>query len=149
MDDLTELLSPARATSKARIELGPMINLMIFLFLVCALFNLTIERIQSLEARLPSCDPVYISGLYGEPPLLIQVSAGRDIYVNRELADIASLPRLIEEYKARLCGGQEPSVIVTGDDLAKHGALVRAVDMARGARIDRIAVETFYRPTGR
>jgi biopolymer transport protein ExbD len=84
-----------------------------------------------------------------EPPLLIQVSAGRDVYVNRELADIALVPRLIKEYQARLYDGQESAVIITGDDLARHGALVRAIDIARGSGIDRILAETAYRPTGR
>jgi biopolymer transport protein ExbD len=54
-------------------------------------------------------------------------------------------PRL-EQYKTQV---PNPRVLIAGDDKAKFGVTVRALDEVRKANIQQVSVETRVRATGR
>jgi biopolymer transport protein ExbD len=39
--------------------------------------------------------------------------------------------------------------LITGDDKARYGATIRALDEVRKAGISQVSIETAYRPSGR
>jgi biopolymer transport protein ExbD len=134
---------------KARIEIIPLIDVIFFLLATFVLFTLSLNKIQSQESKLPT--PAKDTPK-SEPPAVIQVSDGDSVFFNRDITTISELTHHVTQYKnSSISGGVVPKVLVTGDDRAKYGRLIQALDIAVTAGIERenISFETAYRPSGR
>ena len=136
---------------KARIEIIPLIDVIFFLLATFVLFTLSLNKIQSQESKLPA--PVIEPNPNPpEPPAVIQVSDGDSVFFNRDITTIRELTHHVTQYKnTSIANGVVPKVLVTGDDRAKYGRLIQALDIAVSAGIERenISFETAYRPSGR
>ena len=130
------------APRKARVEIIPLIDVVFFLLATFVLFTLARERIHSLPAKLPvSGEPltgedttVYLTT--SEPGVFFW-KLGRD-GIPEQLATAELLPRL-ESYKRFVA---TPRVLVSGDERAKFGATIVALDELRKAKITDVALET-------
>jgi biopolymer transport protein ExbD len=131
------LLTPRRA----RVEIIPLIDVVFFLLATFVLFTLSLNRTQVVPVVLPRG---------GEPSSLefvtIQVTEGGAVYWNKELAEVREVPGRLAHY---LTQTNAPRVIVTGDEKAKFGPMVRVIDEVRKAGIKDYSVETRPRPTGK
>jgi biopolymer transport protein ExbD len=77
----------------------------------------------------------------------LQISDQGTCYWNRELISLAEITPKLEELKKRVA---LPRVLITGDDRARFGITVRALDEIRKAGITQVSVETGRtRTTGR
>ncbi|OAM88152.1 biopolymer transporter ExbD [Termitidicoccus mucosus] len=135
---------------KARIEIIPLIDVIFFLLATFVLFTLSLNKIQSQESKLPT--PVPTKDTPPEPPAVVQVSDGDSVFFNRDITTIRELTHHITSYKnTSMANGTVPKVIITGDDRAKYGRLIQALDIAVSSGIERenISFETAYRPSGR
>ncbi len=137
---------------KARIEIIPLIDVIFFLLATFVLFTLSLNKIQSQESKLPTPVPPEQNQTPPEPPAVIQVSDGDSVFFNRDITTIRELTHHVTQYKnSSIANGIVPKVLVTGDDRAKYGRLIQALDIAVSAGIERenISFETAYRPSGR
>jgi biopolymer transport protein ExbD len=75
----------------------------------------------------------------------LQVSDSGTCYWNRELISVNEITARLEQYRK---SQQNPRVLIAGDNKAKFGATVYALDQVRKAGIDQVSVETRVRPTG-
>ena len=129
---------------KARIEIIPLIDVIFFLLATFVLFTLSLARIASVPVNLPK------STLTPAPPdpdlVTLQISDQGACYWNKEPIQIGDITPRLEDLKSRVA---KPRVLITGDDKAKFGATVRALDEVRKAGITEVAVETRVRATGR
>ncbi len=132
---------------KARIEIIPLIDVIFFLLATFVLFSLSLNRIQSMETKLP------VSGEPGpktSEPLILQVSDGSTVYINREPSDINDVYARVLHYKETTnASGETPRVLISGDDRAKYGTLIRALDLTKAAGVTEISFETNYRASGK
>ncbi|HEY9247481.1 MAG TPA: biopolymer transporter ExbD, partial [Rariglobus sp.] len=123
--------STAGGPKKARIEIIPLIDVIFFLLATFVLFTLSLNKIQSVPVDLPQATPAPKSGNDDEI-VVLQVSDTGTAYWNKELITLAEIaPRLIN-YKTTT---PNPRVLITGDDRARYGETIRALDEVRKAGI--------------
>ena len=135
---------------KARIEIIPLIDVIFFLLATFVLFTLSLDRIKSLPVQLPVANPSPTQ-VKDDETVTLQVSDTGVYYWKIGTASAEQLgvneigPRL-QQYKSQ---NKNPRVLIAGDNLAKFGATVRALDEVRKAEIEQVSVETRVRPTGK
>jgi biopolymer transport protein ExbD len=130
---------------KARIEIIPLIDVIFFLLATFVLFTLSLNKIQSVPVNLPVASPSS-SSKPDEDTVTLQVSDQGTCYWNKELINISEIGPRLQQYKTQV---PEPRVLIAGDDKAKFGITVRALDEVRKAGIAQVSVETRVRATGR
>jgi len=131
---------------KARIEIIPLIDVIFFLLATFVLFTLSLNKIQSLPVNLPVASPTSSSSKPDEDTVTLQVSDQGTCYWNKELINLNEITPRLEQYKTQV---PNPRVLIAGDDKAKFGITVRALDEVRKAKIQQVSVETRVRATGR
>lgn len=129
------------APRRARVEIIPLIDVVFFLLATFVLFTFMMTHSRGLLVGLP------VPGkTTGAENVVLQVSADGSTYWNQELISLADLPARLIAYKEST---SDPRVMLTGDDKAKWGPLVTALDEVRKAGITNYSIETRPRPTGR
>jgi biopolymer transport protein ExbD len=131
---------------KARIEIIPLIDVIFFLLATFVLFTLSLEKIKSVPVNLPVASPTASSAKPDEDTVTLQVSDQGTCYWNKELINLNEIGPRLEQYKTQV---PNPRVLIAGDDKAKFGITVRALDEVRKAGIQQVSVETRVRATGR
>ena len=130
----------------ARIEIIPLIDVIFFLLATFVLFTLSLNKIQSVPVNLPVASPTSASQKPDEDTVTLQVSDQGTCYWNKELISINEIGPRLSQYKTQV---PNPRVLIAGDDKAKFGITVRALDEVRKAGIEQVSVETRVRATGR
>jgi biopolymer transport protein ExbD len=128
---------------KARIEIIPLIDVIFFLLATFVLFTLSLSKIVSLPVQLPVA--AQTPGPPDDTMVTLQVSDAGTCYWNRELISVNEITARLDQYRK---SQQNPRVLIAGDNKAKFGATVYALDQVRKAGIDQVSVETRVRPTG-
>lgn len=130
---------------KARIEIIPLIDVVFFLLATFVLFTLSLNKIQSVPLNLPVAD--------GRPQekkdddsVVLQVSDQGTCYWNKELITISEIAPRLQQYKTQVA---TPRILIAGDDKARFGTAVRALDEVRKSGITQVSVETIVRGTGK
>lgn len=139
--------SPLQAApaKKARIEIIPLIDVIFFLLATFVLFTLSLNKIQSVPVDLPQTS-ASAAKPEEDTSVVIQLSDEGTAYWNKELIGFNEIAPRLANYKANT---PAPRVLVTGDDRARYGAVVRVLDEVRLAGIPAVTIETAYRATGR
>jgi biopolymer transport protein ExbD len=136
---------PADGKKKARIEIIPLIDVIFFLLATFVLFTLSLSKIVSLPVQLPVATPSAAPPNPNDDMVTLQVSDSGTCFWNRELITMAEITPRLEQYRK---SSQNPRVLIAGDNKAKFGSTVYALDQVRKAGIDQVSVETRVRPTG-
>lgn len=135
---------------KARIEIIPLIDVIFFLLATFVLFSLSLNRIQSMETKLPVTSTDTKKQETTDDTFVVQVSDGSTVYINRDPSDMADVYARVLHYKeSTLAAGKTPRVIISGDDRAKYGSLIKALDLTKAAGVEQISFETNYRASGK
>jgi len=135
---------------KARIEIIPLIDVIFFLLATFVLFTLSLNKIASIDVNLPI--PAPPSATPPDPDMVtLQISDGNSVFW---ISNGVSEPLQITDLKAHLDNLKRsvnnPRILLTGDERAKFGNTVRALDEIRKAEITQVSVETGRtRATGR
>ena len=130
---------------KARIEIIPLIDVVFFLLATFVLFTLSLNKIQSVPLNLPVANP-NPSSKPDEDSVTLQVSDQGTCYWNKELITIQEIRPRLNQYKTQV---PTPRVLIAGDDKARFGTAVLALDEVRKAGIAQVSVETVVRGTGK
>jgi biopolymer transport protein ExbD len=137
---------------KARIEIIPLIDVIFFLLATFVLFTLSLQRISTVDVQLPKADPNPRPPNQEDQTVYLQVSDSDTFYWKvgnnpPELISTSELaPRLSD---LRNSQGDQARVLVRGDNRARFGAAVVALDEVRKAGIGQVSVETVQSQTGR
>jgi biopolymer transport protein ExbD len=135
------------ARKKARIEIIPLIDVIFFLLATFVLFTLSLNKIQSLDVELPQATPATAASKNDDENLVIlQLSDASTAFWNKEPISISEIAPRLADFKAVHAA---PRVLVTGDDHATYGTVVRALDEVRKAGIAEVSIETIWRASGR
>jgi biopolymer transport protein ExbD len=134
---------PTIPQQRAKIQLISLVAVVFLLMATFAMFSLGLEKKSVISQDLPygcSCG----GGGLGEQPVVLQVTdAG--LYWNKALITERELPDVLAKYVA-MC--KNPRIVLAGDERAKYGQTIAALDEIRKAGITQVQVETLYRPTG-
>src|ERR1041385_4146311 len=117
---------------KARIEIIPLIDVIFFLLATFVLFTLSLDRIKSLPVQLPVASNTPSTNK-DDDTVTLQVSDTGVYYwkVGNSLAEqlpVSEIGPRLEQYKNQ---NKNPRVLIAGDNLAKFGATVLALDEVR------------------
>ena len=131
--------------NKLRIEIIPLIDVIFFLLATFVLFTLSLDTIQSVPVEFPKATTAAPSDP-DDPMVVLQISDAGTAYWNKELIGFNEIAPRLADYKSTHVTAR---VLITGDDKARYGAAVKALDEVRKAGITQVSIETAYRPTGR
>ncbi|MFT3782784.1 MAG: biopolymer transporter ExbD [Nibricoccus sp.] len=141
---------PGSGRKKANIQIIPLIDVVFFLLATFVLFTLSLNKIVSVPLDLPvAVDNPNQKSNPDNAPLVLQVTdAG--IFFDKELITERELqPRLVNYVQQMNAKNKEPRILLAGDDRAKYGPTVSALDQVRLVGVKQVSIETTYRPTGK
>ena len=123
---------------KARIEIIPLIDVIFFLLATFVLFTLSLNKIAAIDVNLPI--PAPPSATPPDPDMVtLQISDQNSCFWNTEPIQVSDIAPKIADLKRRV---SQPRILITGDDRAKFGITVQALDEIRKAGIEQVSVET-------
>ena len=136
----------AAPVKKARIEIVPLIDVIFFLLATFVLFTLSLNKIQSVPVDLPQASAAPVSRDQEDTSVVIQLSDGDAAFWNKEPIFINEIRPRLDNYRSST---PNPRVLVTGDDRARYGNVIRVLDEVRLSGITTVTIETAYRGSGR
>jgi biopolymer transport protein ExbD len=135
---------------KARIEIIPLIDVIFFLLATFVLFTLSLDKIRAIPVQLPVSQPS-TNSKPDEELVTLQVSDTGTYYwkVGTASAELISVNEIVPRLQNLKAQNTNARVLIAGDNLARFGPTVLALDEVRNAGITQVSVETRVRPTGK
>lgn len=131
-----KLGSKLPAENEARIEIIPLIDIMFFLLAAFMLVSLSMVNMKSVKVNLPTATTA--TAETKKDFLNISVDKAGVLYLDQK-------PIANNELVASLAAWQKTNaaarVFISGDAEARHGDVIRALDLVRSAGIDKVAFE--------
>jgi len=119
---------------KARIEIIPLIDIMFFLLASFMLASLNMIRLQSVQMDLPAAK----TATRDFKPDLVNIGVGRAGEVYLETTQVT--PEDLRNYLSnRFRANTNFPVYVSADRDAKHGAVIRVLDVVHGQGIQKVS----------
>lgn len=134
---------PVRLDSKlpqeqeARIEIIPLIDIMFFLLASFMLVSLSMVNLKSVKVDLPTATTAD-SESDKKDLISLSVDASGTTYFEQ---DPVGSNELATRLSSLLAENPEVRVLISGDVDARHGDVIRMVDIARRSGIQRVAFE--------
>ncbi|MBL9135387.1 MAG: biopolymer transporter ExbD [Verrucomicrobiales bacterium] len=124
------------AESEARIEIIPLIDIMFFLLAAFMLVSLSMVNLKSVKVNLPTAT----QATSDSPADFLSVSVDRAglLYLDRTPVGPGELAARLSEARRANPGAR---VFIHGDRDARHGDVIRALDIVRACGIDQVAFE--------
>ena len=144
MSSIFQQNNAAGPAKKARIEIIPLIDVIFFLLATFVLFTLSLNKIQAMPVTLPQATATSRPSDVDDS-VILQASDAGSAYWNRELITLDEIKPRLANYKATV---SSPRVLVSGDDRARYGTVIRILDEVRQAGISAVTIETAYRTAG-
>jgi biopolymer transport protein ExbD len=122
--------------SEARIEIIPLIDIMFFLLAAFMLVSLSMVRLKGVRVNLPTATTATADSARN----LARVSVDPTglIYLDDQLVGNNELALSLSSKRS---SNPELRVLVSGDRDARHGDVIRALDLVRSAGIQQVAFE--------
>jgi len=119
---------------KARIEIIPLIDIMFFLLAAFMLASLALIHLNSIKVKLPIATP---SERQLEPAIVnIAVDRRGEIYVDQQRLNVVELSAYLAK---QIQQGTNVPVYISGDRDARHGDVIRVLDLVRRQGIRNVA----------
>ena len=131
-----KLGSKLKAETEARIEVIPLIDIMFFLLAAFMLVSLSMVNLKSVKVNLPTA--AASSSETKRDVVNISVDkAGTAYFQARPIGHNELVLALVALQKTNA----EPRVFISGDRDARHGDVIRVLDLVRSAGIEKVAFE--------
>jgi biopolymer transport protein ExbD len=121
---------------EARIEIIPLIDIMFFLLAAFMLVSLSLVNLKSMKVNLPTATAA--SADAARDFVNISIDRAGLMYMDRRLVANSELVALLT---AQQKTNGYLRVFISGDREARHGDVIRALDLVRSSGIDKIAFE--------
>jgi biopolymer transport protein ExbD len=127
---------PPGEHAEPRIEIVPLIDVMFFLLASFMLVSLSMVNLKSVNVNLPGAATATPENRSD----FADISVNRDGAVFLDTSAVAA-NELAHELQRRLTADPKLRVIISGDREARHGDIMRVLDIVRSAGIDKVAFE--------
>ncbi len=124
---------------RARIEIIPLIDIIFFLLATFVMVSLSMVKNQGIPVNLPHAKTGEAQSKEVSSSVTVTVTDTNRVFLDKELVDWETLPARLKELQARQ---PDLRVVFNGDQLAYFGDVVKALDEARRAGIERVAIQT-------
>jgi biopolymer transport protein ExbD len=129
-------LSDKLPNKRARIEIVPLIDCMFLLLVFFVYSMMTLTQPRGIPVKLP---PARASTAMEEEFLSISITGKDEVYLDKDRVALDHLP-------ARLAAARSANplirVSIKGDAGARHGTVVKVLDILRTLSIERVAIQT-------
>jgi biopolymer transport protein ExbD len=122
--------------AEARIEIIPLIDIMFFLLAAFMLVSLSMVTLKSVKVNLPTATTA--TQETQRDLVNISVDKGGLLFLDQKPVGANELVAALAALRA---AQPEARVFISGDRDARHGDVVRALDLVRSAGIERVAFE--------
>ncbi len=123
--------------NKARIEIIPMIDVMMFLLIFFVLISLNVIPAQGIKTQLPkSSESQKISETKN---IIITINNENTLQVDGKLVDLSNLSAELNSYKNL---DKKPNFIINGDKSANLQTLINVMDIIKSDGFNSVAIAT-------
>ena len=126
-----------RSGKKARIEIIPLIDIVLFLLATFVMVSMAMIKNQGVSVNLPVASTS--APQERKEYTAITVTAGGDYYFNKEAV---SMEQIVERLTALKSSQPDPRVFINGDQKAEFGKAIAVLDAVRKLGISKVAIET-------
>ena len=128
---------PSTAVKRPRIEIVPLIDIIFFLLATFVMVSLSMVQNQGIVGTLPKA----AAGQPREPSLVATVTVTEEgrWYLDKEPVSAETLPERLRALRRK---HPDLRVVFNGDALAYFGDVVQALDRARQAGVENVAIQT-------
>jgi biopolymer transport protein ExbD len=131
-----QLSSKLAVEQEARIEIVPLIDIMFFLLAAFMLVSLSMVNMKSVKVNLPTATQA--TAETHRDFLNISVDKAGAMFLDKKLVGQNELAGALAAMHATNAALR---VFISGDQEAKHGEIIRVLDIVRAAGIDKVAFE--------
>ncbi len=133
--------SSSGSTKRARIEIIPLIDLIIFLMATYIKVSLSMTKNQGVQVALPTAGSAASLGDQQEmeKAVTLSVTDKGDVFYNKEKITIAQLPLRLQTLKST---SRDPKVIINSDSGADFKHVVAVLDEVRKIGIAKVGINT-------
>ena len=119
---------------KARIEIIPLIDIMFFLLASFMLASLSMIRLESVKMEYPTAT----TAKRDFKPDIVNIAVGKagEIYLEKTQVNLVQLHNFLA---ARVQANSNAPVYISGDKDAKHGVIIRVLDVVRREGIQKVS----------
>ena len=122
--------------SEARIEIIPLIDIMFFLLAAFMLVSLSMVNMKSVKVNLPTATTATAETKNDFVNLSVDKS-GTVFFDKKPIGP----NELSQQLRAGIATNENFRVFISGDQDARHGDIIRVLDVVRGAGIQKVAFE--------
>ena len=123
-----------RNFKKARIEIIPMIDTIFFLLVFFMISTLSMAQYRGMPVNLPKA----ASGQQAPAEsAAVTINNQGQIFLNKQAVDKSALGDLLRQ---QLATNPELLVVINADDGIEHGRVVEVMDIARSAKVVKMAI---------
>lgn len=124
---------------KARIEIIPLIDVIMFLMAAFVLVMLTMNKNKHIRVELPvPAPPDLLKKEEPVKPVTISIDTAGDYFWDKQRV---SIDDLIVRLKSHKVSSADPKVVIEGEVGAQFGKAVVVIDEARAAGIDKVTFD--------
>ncbi len=125
---------------KARIEIIPLIDVIMFLMAAFVLVMLTMNKNKHIQVELPSADsrPIVPDLVQPDKPVTVSIDTAGDYFWNKERVSIDDLLVRLKGHKVQ---SADPKVVIEGEVGAQFGKAIIVIDEARRAGINKVTFD--------
>src|SRR5712671_6691443 len=131
----------APESAEARIEIIPLIDIMFFLLASFMLVSLSMVNLKSVKVNLPTATTATIETKHDF--VSISVDRGGAAFFDKDPVGANELRQRLNAWHKT---NENVRVFISGDADARHGDIIRVLDLVRSAGIQKVAFE--IRATG-
>jgi biopolymer transport protein ExbD len=122
--------------NEARIEIIPLIDIMFFLLAAFMLVSLSMVNLKSVKVNLPTATTATAETKNDFVNLTIDAKGG--IFLDQEPLGANELVQRLAAWHAT---NDQVRVFISGDQDARHGDVIRVLDLVRSTGIEKVAFE--------
>ncbi|HRA71157.1 MAG TPA: biopolymer transporter ExbD [Trichococcus flocculiformis] len=129
---------------KGRIEIIPMIDVMMFLLVFFVLVSINVIPAQGLKTNIPKSSQS--QELLAPMRAVITIGADGTHLVDGEVTDIRAIPKVLYDRKSKTKTNQKFIVILNGDDSVPLQKVIDVMDVVKGAGFDSLTIAAKKKP---
>jgi biopolymer transport protein ExbD len=131
-----KLGSKLPAENEARIEIIPLIDIMFFLLAAFMLVSLSMVNLKSVKVNLPTATTATPD--VKNDFVSLSVDRAGVIYFDKQPVGPNELTATLQSWRRT---NENVRVFISGDTEARHGDIIRALDLVRSTGIQKVAFE--------